>query len=58
MNAKSETVQKGLFATVKEAPEVFNSITFDNDSEFSQAVSPEDEDELDIKIYFCHAYSA
>ena len=55
-NAKSKTVQKGLFDTVKEAPEVFDSITFDNGSEFSQAATLENE--LDVKIYFCHAYSA
>lgn len=58
MNAKSETVQKGLLDTIKEAPEVFNSITFDNGSEFSQTATLEDEDEFDVKIYFCHAYSA
>lgn len=57
-NAKSEAIQKGLLDTVKAAPEVFDSITFDNGSEFSQAASLENEDELNVKIYFCHAYSA
>lgn len=57
-NAKSDTVQKGLLDTVNQAPGVFDSITFDNGSEFSQAATLEDDDNLDVKIYFCHAYSA
>lgn len=55
-NAKSETIQKGLLDTVKRAPVVFDSITFDNGSEFSQAATLEKQ--FDIRIYFCHAYSA
>ena len=57
-NAKSDTVQDGLLEITKEAPEVFKSITFDNGTEFSQAASLEKEDDLNVKIYFCHAYSA
>ena len=58
MNAKSDTVQESLLAITKAAPEIFKSITFDNGSEFSQAASLEREEDLDVKIYFCHAYSA
>lgn len=57
-NAKSDTVQHGLLEITKETPEIFESITFDNGTEFSQAASLEKEDDLDVKIYFCHAYSA
>lgn len=57
-NAKSDTVQEAILKITKENPEVFDSITFDNGSEFSQAATLESESELDLKIYFCHAYSA
>jgi len=57
-NAKSDTVQKALSNVTKENPEAFDSITFDNGSEFSQAASLENDPELNLKIYFCHAYSA
>lgn len=57
-DAKSNTVQAALLKITKEKPQVFNSITFDNGTEFSQAASLENEPELDLKIYFCHAYSA
>lgn len=58
MNAKSDTVQEALLDITKEVPEAFDSITFDNGSEFSQAALLENEEVLDLKIYFCHAYSA
>ncbi|MDN6167227.1 MAG: IS30 family transposase [Tetragenococcus koreensis] len=57
-NAKSDTIQKALLNITKENPEAFDSITFDNGSEFSQAASLENEPALDLKVYFCHAYSA
>lgn len=57
-DAKSDTVQQALLEITKENPEAFNSITFDNGSEFSQATNLEKEPTLDINIYFCHAYSA
>lgn len=57
-NAKSKTVQRGLLTTIKKAPELFDSITFDNGTEFAQAAMLEQEEDLDVKIYFCHAYSA
>jgi len=58
MNAKSDTVQEALLDITKEVPEAFDSITFDNGSEFSQAALLENESALDLKVYFCHAYSA
>jgi len=58
MNAKSDTVQDALLDITKKAPQAFDSITFDNGSEFSQAALLEEESALDLKIYFCHAYSA
>jgi len=57
-NAKSDTVQEALIAITEKAPEVFDSITFDNGPEFSQAASLEKEPTLDLKVYYCHAYSA
>jgi len=57
-DAKSDTVQKALSNIIKENPEAFESITFDNGSEFSQAANLENEPSLDLKVYFCHAYSA
>lgn len=57
-NAKSDTVQQALIEITTETPEAFKSLTFDNGSEFAQAASLEDEPKLNLKIYFCHAYSA
>lgn len=57
-NGKSETVQAALLKIIKAKPNVFDSITFDNGTEFSKASSLENEPDLDLKIYFCHAYSA
>ena len=57
-NAKSDTVQRALLEITKEDPGAFDSITFDNGSEFSQAANLEKEPTLDLNIYFCHAYSA
>lgn len=57
-NAKSTTVQEALIAITEKSPGVFDSITFDNGSEFSQAASLEKEPTLDLKVYYCHAYSA
>ena len=58
INAKSDTVQEALLNITKKEPNIFDSITFDNGSEFSQAASLEDDSSLDLEIYFCHAYSA
>lgn len=58
VNGKSDTIQAALLEVTKEAPADFESITFDNGSEFSQAAALEKETHLNIKIYFCHAYSA
>lgn len=57
-DAKSHTVHKALLSIVQQAPECFDSITFDNGSEFSQSSTLEEEDDLKLKVYFCHAYSA
>lgn len=57
-DAKSDTIQKGLFELIQTKPEVFHSITFDNGTEFSQAASLEVVPGFNLKIYFCHAYSA
>ena len=57
-NAKSDTVQEALVKIITDRPEAFKSLTFDNGSEFSQAASLENILSLDLKIYFCHAYSA
>ena len=57
-DAKSDTVQEALVEITKWNPKVFKSLTFDNGAEFSQAASLESEPLLDLKVYFCHAYSA
>lgn len=57
-NAKNDTAQEELLEITKNDPDNFASITFDNGAEFSQASSLESEALLNIKIYFCHAYSA
>lgn len=57
-NAKSDTVQKALLDITNSDPKAFDSITFDNGSEFSQAAQLENDSALDVKVYFCHAYSA
>ena len=57
-NKLTVAVQEALLNITKKEPNVFDSITFDNGSEFSQAASLEDDSSLDLEIYFCHAYSA
>lgn len=57
-NAKSETVLNALLEITKDSPELFDSITFDNGSEFSKVALLEKETMLHLSIYFCHAYSA
>lgn len=57
-NAKSDTVQEALVEITTKNPEAFRTLTFDNGSEFSQAASLENAPLLDLKVYFCHAYSA
>ena len=57
-NGKSDTIQQALLEITTEKPEVFSSVTFDNGSEFSQAAALEDIPELDVKIYYCHAYAS
>lgn len=56
-NAKSDTVQEALVEITTKKPEAFRTLTFDNGSEFSQAASLENAPLLDLKVYFCHAYS-
>lgn len=58
LNKKSDTVQNALLKITQENPEMFNSITFDNGPEFSKAELLENDSQLDLKVYFCHAYSA
>ncbi|MDN6185012.1 MAG: IS30 family transposase, partial [Lactococcus lactis] len=57
-NGKSDTIQQALLEITTENTEAFSSITFDNGSEFSQAAALEDSSELDIKVYYCHAYAS
>lgn len=57
-NAKSDTVQEALVKITTENAKTFKSLTFDNGSEFSQAAFLEDISSLELKVYFCHAYSA
>lgn len=57
-NAKSDTVQEALIKITTGNPKAFKSLTFDNGSEFSQAALLEDISSHELKVYFCHAYSA
>jgi len=51
----SQTVLKALESVTQEQPEQFQTITFNNGAEFSQAVNLENDQ---LHIYFCHAYSS
>lgn len=57
-NGKNDTIQQALLEITTENTEAFSSITFDNGSEFSQAAALEDSPELNVKVYYCHAYAS